>query len=172
MSFSQLKFPVELKIHKIFNQNADTRQFISFAEFLSNLTLLGVILSAVVFVREKENGTWDIMLLMPVDSKLIILAKSFSQIVITMIGTILSVGLILFGVFDVPMNGNFWVFIVFTFVYLLSVSGIGLFIASVAQNMLQVAQLSVIIMMPIIFLSGAWTPIYSMHPAIQYLSYL
>ena len=172
MSFSQLKFPVELKIHKIFNQNADTRQFISFAEFLSNLTLLGVILSAVVFVREKENGTWDIMLLMPVDSKLIIFAKSFSQIVITMVGTILSVGLILFGVFDVPMNGNFWVFIVFTFVYLLSVSGIGLFIASVAQNMLQVAQLSVIIMMPIIFLSGAWTPIYSMHPAIQYLSYL
>ena len=172
MNFSQLKFPVELKIHKIFNQNADTRKFISFSEFLSVLTLIGVILSAVVFVREKENGTWDIMLLMPVDSKLIILAKSFSQIVITMIGTILSVGLILFGVFDVPMNGNFWVFIVFTFVYLLSVSGIGLFIASVAQNMLQVAQLSVIIMMPIIFLSGAWTPIYSMHPAIQYLSYL
>ena len=172
MSFSQLKFPVELKIHKIFNQNADTRKFISFSEFLSVLTLIGVILSAVVFVREKENGTWDIMLLMPVDSKLIIFAKSFSQIVITMVGTILSVGLILFGVFDVPMNGNFWVFIVFTFVYLLSVSGIGLFIASVAQNMLQVAQLSVIIMMPIIFLSGAWTPIYSMHPAIQYLSYL
>ncbi|WP_231475376.1 ABC transporter permease [Persephonella sp. KM09-Lau-8] len=172
MNFSQLKFPVELKIHKIFNQNADTRKFISFSEFLSVLTLIGVILSAVVFVREKENGTWDIMLLMPVDSKLIIFAKSFSQIIITMIGTILSVGLILFGVFDVPMNGNFWVFIVFTFVYLLSVSGIGLFIASVAQNMLQVAQLSVIIMMPIIFLSGAWTPIYSMHPAVQYLSYL
>ncbi len=171
MNYSQLEFPVELKIHKIFNQNADTRQFISFAEFLSNLTLLGVILSAVVFVREKENGTWDIMLLMPVNSKLIIFAKSFSQIIITMIGTILSVGLILFGVFNLPMNGNFWVFIVFTFVYLLSVSGIGLFIASVTQNMLQVAQLSVIIMMPVIFLSGAWTPIYSMHPVIQYLSY-
>ncbi|WP_029521135.1 ABC transporter permease [Persephonella sp. IF05-L8] len=171
MNYSQLEFPVELKIHKIFNQNADTRQFISFAEFLSNLTLLGVILSAVVFVREKENGTWDIMLLMPVNSKLIIFAKSFSQIIITMIGTILSVGLILFGVFNLPMNGNFWVFIVFTFVYLLSVSGIGLFIASVTQNMLQVAQLSVIIMMPVIFLSGAWTPIYSMHPVIQYFSY-
>jgi len=38
--------------------------------------------------------------------------------------------------------------------------------------MLQVAQLSVIIMMPMIFLSGAWTPIYSMHPVIQYLSYI
>jgi len=172
LRFSNLQLPVELKTHKLFNQNADTKKFISFAEFLSVLTLLGVILSAVVFVREKENGTWDIMLLMPVDSKLIILAKSLSQILITLFGTIICVGLILFNIFDVPINGNFGVFLILTFVYLFSVSGIGLFIASVAQDLLQVAQLSVIIMMPMIFLSGAWTPIYSMHPAIQYLSYL
>ncbi|NPA17093.1 MAG: ABC transporter permease, partial [Aquificae bacterium] len=50
--------------------------------------------------------------------------------------------------------------------------GIGLFIASVAKTVYQVAQLSILIMMPIIFLSGAWTPIYSMHPIVQYLSYL
>ncbi len=172
LRFSNLQLPVELKTHKLFNQNADTKKFISFAEFLSVLTLLGVILSAVVFVREKENGTWDIMLLMPVDSKLIILAKSLSQILITLFGTIICVGLILFNIFDVPINGNFGTFLILTFVYLFSVSGIGLFIASVAQDLLQVAQLSVIIMMPMIFLSGAWTPIYSMHPAIQYLSYL
>ena len=172
LRFSDIHFPVELKTHKLFNQNADTRKFISFAEFISNLTLLGVVLSAVVFVREKENGTWDIMLLMPVDSKLIILAKSLSQIFITMFGTVLSVGIVLFGVFNVPINGNFWVFILFTFVYLFSVSGLGLFIASVAKDLLQVAMISIVIIMPIIFLSGAWTPIYSMHPAIQYLSYL
>ena len=172
LRFSNLQLPVELKTHKLFNQNADTKKFISFAEFLSVLTLLGVILSAVVFVREKENGTWDIMLLMPVDSKLIILAKSLSQILITLFGTIICVGLILFNIFDVPINGNFGAFLILTLVYLFSVSGIGLFIASVAQDLLQVAQLSVIIMMPMIFLSGAWTPIYSMHPAIQYLSYL
>ncbi len=172
LRFSDIHFPVYLKTHKLFNQNADTRKFISFAEFISNLTLLGVVLSAVVFVREKENGTWDIMLLMPVDSKLIILAKSLSQIFITMVGTVISVGLVLFGVFNVPINGNFWVFILFTLVYLFSVSGIGLFIASVAKDLLQVAMISIVIIMPLIFLSGAWTPIYSMHPAIQYLSFI
>ncbi len=171
LRLSDIRFPVELKTHKLFNQNADTKKFISFSEFLSVLTLLGVILSAVVFVREKENGTWDIMLLMPVDSKLIILAKSLSQIAIIMIGVVLSVGLILFGVFNVPINGSFIAFILFTFVFLFSVSGIGLFIASISRDLLQVAQLSVIIIMPMIFLSGAWTPIYSMHPVIQYLSY-
>ncbi len=172
LNFSDLHIPVSLKIHKLFNQNADTEKFISFSEFLSILTLLGVVLSAVVFVREKENGTWDIMLLMPVNPKLVILAKSLSQIIIILSGTFLSFGLVLFPIFDVPVNGSFFAFILLTVVYLFAVSGIGLFIASIAKNLLQVAQLSVIIMMPMIFLSGAWTPIYSMHPAIQYLSYL
>jgi ABC-2 type transport system permease protein len=171
LNFSNIKFPTQLKIHKLFNQNADTKKFISFTEFLSVLTLIGVILSSVVFVREKEQGTWDIMLLMPVDSKLIILAKSLSQILIALIGTIICVGIVLFEIFHIPINGNFTAFIFLTVVYLFSISGIGLFIASVAKDMLQVAQLSVIIMMPMIFLSGAWTPIYSMHPVIQYLSY-
>lgn len=172
LNFSNLHIPVDLKIHKLFNQNADTGKFISFSEFLSVLTLLGIVLSAVVFVREKENGTWDMMLLMPVNPKLIILAKSLSQIIIILSGTFLSFGLVLFPVFDIPVNGSFFVFILLTVVYLLSVSGIGLFIASIAKDLLQVAQLSVVIMMPMIFLSGAWTPIYSMHPVIQYLSYL
>ncbi|WP_457644416.1 ABC transporter permease [Persephonella sp.] len=170
--FHRFDTPVEIKTHKLFNQNADTRKFISFSEFLSIVTLVGVILSAVVFVREKENGTWDIMLLTPVNPKLIILAKTFSQMIIIMAGVIVSVGLILFGVFDVPINGSFIVFIMFTFTFLFAITGIGLFIASVAKSMLQVAQLSVVIMMPMIFLSGAWTPIHSMHPFIQYLSYI
>ncbi|WP_457623590.1 ABC transporter permease [Persephonella sp.] len=172
LNFSDINPPVELKIHKLFNQNADTRKFISFSEFLSVVTLLGIILSAVVFVREKENGTWDIMLLTPVDPKILILAKTISQMIIVLIGVIMSVGLVLFGVFNVPINGSFFVFILFTTAYLFAVTGIGLFIASVAKSMLQVAQLSVVVMMPMIFLSGAWTPIESMHPVIQYISYI
>ncbi|GAB6073087.1 ABC transporter permease [Venenivibrio stagnispumantis] len=172
LNISDLKLPVEIKTHKLFNQNADTQKFLSFSEFLSTLTLMGVILSAIVFVREKEKGTWDLMLLMPANSKIIILAKSFSQIVIILIYATISIGIVLFGVFKVPINGSFFVFIILTLVYLFSVTGIGLFIASISNDMLKVAQSSILIIMPMIFLSGAWTPIYSMHPVIQYLSYL
>ena len=172
LDISDIKFPVDLKIHKLFNQNADTQKFISFSEFISVTTLIGVILSAVVFVREKEQGTWDLMLLMPVSPKILILAKSLSQITIILLNVIISVGLILFTVFDIPINGNFFVFILLTIIFLFSITGIGLFIASVASDMFKVAQMAVIIMMPMIFLSGAWTPIYSMHPIIQYLSYI
>jgi len=168
--FQSQNLPLELKSHKLFNQNADNHSFIALTELLSVTTLLIVILTAIVFVKEKEDGTWDIMLLTPVNPKIIILAKSFSQVIIVMAGVILSVGFVLFGAFNVPLNGSFWAFMLLTFFYAISSAGIGLFVAAVSKDVMQVAQLSIIIMMPLIFLSGAWTPIYAMHPIFQKLS--
>jgi len=172
LDFCKTDLPIEIKSHKLFNQNADNRSFMALTEMLSVITLLIVILTAVVFVKEKEEGTWDIMLLMPVNPKLIILAKALSQVVIVMAGVVLAVGFVLFGAFDTPMNGSFWSFILLTLFYSFSSAGIGLFIASVSKSVMQVAQLSIVIMMPLIFLSGAWTPIYAMNPILQKLSLL
>jgi len=168
--FQSQNLPLELKSHKLFNQNADNHSFIALTELLSVITLLIVILTAIVFVKEKEDGTWDIMLLTPVNPKIIILAKSFSQVLIVMAGVVLSLGFVIFGQFDVPLNGSFWAFMLLTFFYSISSAGIGLFVAAVSKDVMQVAQLSIIIMMPLIFLSGAWTPIYAMHPIFQKLS--
>jgi len=170
MDFQALRFPLEIKSHKLFNQNADNHSFMALSEMLSITTLLIVILTAIVFVKEKEDGTWDIMLLTPVNPKLIILAKSFSQVLIVMFGVVLSLGFVLFGSFDVPMNGSFWAFMLLTLFYSISSAGIGLFVAAVSKDVMQVAQLSILIMMPLIFLSGAWTPVYAMHPLFQVLS--
>jgi len=142
----------------------------SLSELLSMITLLTVILTAIVFVKEKENGTWDIMLLMPVNPKIIILAKSFSQIIIIMIGTFISVGIVLFKGFNVPINGSLFNFFLLTLFYTFTSAGIGLFIAAIAKTVMQVAQFSIVIMMPILFLSGAWTPIYAMNPILKALS--
>ena len=172
LEFSDIRVPVELKIHKLFNQNAKTSWFMALAELLSDATLLGVILTAAVFVREKENGTWDIMLLMPIDPKVIILAKSLSQVIILMFGVVLATGLVMFGIFHVPMNGSIWAFFLLSFFYAFTSAGIGLFVAAVSRSMLQVAQLSILIMMPLIFLSGAWTPIHAMAPWLQELSWI
>jgi ABC-2 type transport system permease protein len=170
LDFQSVDFPLEIKSHKLFNQNADNHTFMALTELLSIITLLIVILTAMVFVKEKEEGTWDIMLLMPIDPKITILAKSMSQVLIVMAGTILSLGFVLFAQFDVPLNGSFWAFILLTFLYSFSSAGIGLFVAAVSKDIMQVAQLSIIIMMPLIFLSGAWTPVYAMHPVFQTLS--
>ncbi len=170
LRLENIHIPLKLKIHKLFNQNADSHMFISFAEMLSVITMIGIILTAAVFVKEKEDGTWDIMLLMPVDSRLVILAKATSQIAIVMGGILICVGFVLLNVFHVPINGSFWAFMLLSLLYAFTIAGIGLFIAAASHTIMEVAQLSVLIMMPLIFLSGAWTPIYSMHPILQKLS--
>ncbi len=137
--FNKVSMPLELKLHKLFNENADTKLFMSLSELLSVITLLTVILSAVVFVKEKESGTWDIMLLMPADPKLIIIAKSLSQIIIIMFGVVLSIGFVLFGIFDLPINGNIWHFFLLTFLYVATTTGLGLFIASISTTVIQIA---------------------------------
>ncbi|WP_456431885.1 ABC transporter permease [Nitratifractor sp.] len=170
LRFSRLPLPIEIKSHKLFNQNADDHSFMALTEMLSVITLLIVILTAAVFVKEKEDGTWDIMLLMPVDPKVTILAKSLSQVAVVMGGVILALGFVVLGAFDTPLNGSFWAFVLLTFCYSFASAGIGLFVAAVSRDVMQVAQLSILIMMPLIFLSGAWTPIHAMHPILQTLS--
>ncbi len=167
LKFAKVDMPVRIKSHILFNQNANSKWFMSLSEMMSVIMMLGLILTAIVFVKEKERGTWDIMLLMPVDSKIIIFAKVISQIIILMVGTIVSVGVVLFLVFNVPMNGSFWLFILLTFLFMLSVSGIALFIAAISNSVMEVSQYTVLIMMPLLFLSGAWTPINSMLPIFQ-----
>ena len=170
LEFEKLHIPVTLSSHKLFNQNADSHSFMALTELLSMITLLSVILTAMVFVKEKEDGTWDIMLLMPINPKVIILAKSASQVFIVTMGVVLSIGFVVLGVFDTPLNGSFWSFMLLTLLYGFSSAGIGLFVAAISKDIMQVAQLSIVIMMPLIFLSGAWTPIYAMYPLFQKLS--
>ena len=171
MKFNKLNPPAKIDIIKLFNPNANTKWFMSLSEMMSVITMLGLVLIAVVFVREKENGTWDIMLLMPVRSSLIIFSKILSQVLILMAGITISVGLIIFGAFDTPINGNLFDFYLISFLFAFAIGGIALVIAAISKTVLEVGHLTIVIMLPLIFLSGAWTPINSMHPFIQFLSY-
>lgn len=165
-----ISIPLNVKVHKLFNQNADTKLFMAVTEIINIVTMMVILLVAVTFVREKEKGTWDIMLLSPMNSLSIILAKALSQILIVMGALFISLGIVLFGLIGVPLNGSLPLFFFSTFVFAFALSGIGFFIASVSSSIIQVSQLSFLILMPLIFLSGAWTPIHDMSFFNQLLS--
>ena len=166
------ELPLNLKIHKLFNQNSNSKWFMSLTELISVVTMLSLILVAVVFVKEKEKGTWDIMLLMPINGALMIFAKVFSQVFILMVGIFISVGIVIFGVFDTPINGNLLLFFLLSLFFALSLGGIALVIAAFSKSVMQVAQISMLVMLPLLFLSGAWTPISSMNLFLQKLTIL
>lgn len=166
------KTPIMLDIHKLFNPNASPAPLYSLRELIYAVTLLSLILSASVFVRERDIGTWDLMLLVPVNNKLIIFAKVLSQVIVINVGFFISLGIVIFGVFDVTMRGSLAAFFILTFLYTIGICGIGLFIASVAENIAQVGLMSILAIIPMDFLSEGLTPMSQKPEFIQWFSYL
>jgi ABC-2 type transport system permease protein len=166
------KIPIELDIHKLFNPNATPAPFFSLRELIYAVTLLSLILSATVFVKEREQGTWDLMLLMPVDNKIVIFAKIISQVIVINIGFFISMGIVIFGIFDVTVAGSLLAFFALTFLYSIALCGVGLFIAAVAKNIAQVGMMSILALIPMDFLSEGFTPMSQKPELIQWLSFL
>ena len=125
------------------------------------VTLIGMFLSALNLVREKELGTLEQINVTPVRKYQFISGKliPFWVIALFELGFGLIIGRILF---DLPMLGNLWLLFGFAAVYLLTVLGIGLFISTVSSTQQQVMFLAFFFMLTFILMSGIFTPVESM----------
>ena len=142
----------------LFNPNQNEAWFMSIAEMLMLVTVFAIILPAVAAVREKERGTIEQLLVAPLTPVEILLPKVIAMTLVIMLGMTLSITLILRGIFDVPIRGSLPLFYAITALYIFSTSGIGLLLATIARNMAQVGMLAIMVLAPMMFLSGMWTP--------------
>ena len=162
----------EAKTRVFFNPNMNSRYFMGISELLTVMVMLVFILPAAALVREKEMGNIEMLLISPLRPFQFMLAKVIVMAGIIIIGVILSVFLIIKPILHVPFCGSFLLFLLFTLIFVFTTSAFGLFIGAVSKNMLQVSQLSAIVLMPILFLSGSWTPIEAMPDWLRPLTYL
>ncbi|MBW2037064.1 MAG: ABC transporter permease [Deltaproteobacteria bacterium] len=166
-------FPIaEEKTRVFFNPNMDSKYFMGISELLSVLVMLVFILPAAALVREKEMGNIEMLLISPVQPLEFMIAKVLVMAGIIIVGVTVSVFLIIKGILAVPFRGSFLLFLLFTLVFIFTTSGFGLFIGAAAKNMLQASQLSILILMPTLFLSCSWTPIEAMPAWMQPLTYI
>jgi len=112
------------------------------------------------------------VLISPISTRLFFLSKSLAMTVVVLIFTLISLFLVIKGVLGIPFRGSYLTFILITAIYSFATTGIGMFIASFARNMLQVVQLSMMTLMPMLYLSGTWSPVESMPQFFRYLSLL
>ena len=171
---SSLKeFPlVEARERVFFNPNGESRYFMGISELLTVITLFLIILPAAAIIREKERGNIEMIAVSPVPNYVFMLAKVVLMGLVILSITFLSIMLMIKGILNIPVKGNIFTFLMLTGIYVFTTSGLSMFIASVSENMLQVSQLSILALMPILYLSGSWTPIESMPEPLQYLSAL
>jgi ABC-2 type transport system permease protein len=130
--------------------------------------MVGVIHPAAVIVREKETGTIDQLLVSPIRSAELVLAKVLPTLVVGLVGLTLSIGVVLW--FDLPMRGSLFLFFFISIIFMFSSMGIGVFVATVSKNLQQALLLSFFGLFPVMFLSGTIVPVESMPRPFQIAS--
>ncbi|RLA52758.1 MAG: ABC transporter permease [Gammaproteobacteria bacterium] len=165
--------PMLVDRHRVwYNPNQEDAWFMPISELLTVITVLAMMLPAAAAVREKERGTIEQLIVSPLTPIQIMLPKVIAMTLVILLGTVLSVFLVLYGVFSIPIKGSLPLFFTVTALYTFAVSGLGLFISTMSRNLAQTIMLAIMIMMPIILLSGAWTPPEAMPPGIRQAMYL
>lgn len=145
-----------------FNPTINEAWFYALAEMLTMVTVASVLLPAVATVREKERGTLEQLLVSPLTAFQVMFARVLAMVVVTFIGTAISILTIMYPVYDMPINGSLVLFFILTALFAFTNAGLGLVMASFARNSGQVGMVLLLIIMPIIMLSGIWTQLETM----------
>lgn len=134
------------------------------------LMLVCAMMTSISIVREKERGTMEVLLVSPVRPILIIIAKVIPYLVLAFI-ILIVILLMANSLLGVPLQGSvFWIFLIST-IYILLALSLGLLVSNIAKTQLVALLLSaMVLLMPIVMLSGMFFPIESMPKVLQYVS--
>ncbi len=141
-----------------YNPNQEDSWFMGISEMLNIATVFAVLLPAAAMVREKERGTVEQLIVSPLTPFGILFPKVVSMTGVILCGVALSLFLVLMPVFAIPAKGSLALFFALSGLYVFTTAGLGLFAATIARNLAQAGMLSILILAPMLFLSGAWTP--------------
>ncbi|MFZ5533999.1 MAG: ABC transporter permease [Pseudomonadota bacterium] len=162
--------PVVNSAHRVwFNPNGSDRWFVPINEMITMITMLSIMLPAAAMVREKERGTVEQLLVSPLTPLEIMLPKVLAMTFVILIGVTLAVYGVLGPVFEIPFRGNMLLFYVLTAIYVFSTAGFGLAISTVVNNLAQVGLMVIMLLSPMLLLSGAFVPPEAMPTVLGYL---
>ncbi|WP_442761825.1 ABC transporter permease [Malikia spinosa] len=161
-------YPVELVTRVRFNPTLSNTWFGSPMELVNLITMLSIILTGAALIREREHGTVEHLLVMPVTPTEIMLAKIWSMALVVLLASALSLNGVIRGLLQVPIEGSLWLFFSGVALHLFATTSMGIFMATLARSMPQFGLLMVLIMMPLQMLSGGVTPRESMPSWVQW----
>ncbi|AYR23943.1 ABC transporter permease [Herbaspirillum rubrisubalbicans] len=159
--------PVGLALRMRFNPNLEQSWFGSLMEIINNVTMLSIILTGAALIREREHGTIEHLLVMPVSPAEIMLAKVWSMGAVVALAALASLLLIVRGALQVPIEGSITLFMLATVLHLFATTSMGIFMATLARSMPQFGMLTVLVLLPLQLLSGGSTPRESMPVPVQ-----
>ncbi|MGJ4902182.1 ABC transporter permease [Bradyrhizobium sp. HKCCYLRH2060] len=153
--------PVNLVTRIAFNPNVTTAWFEGVMGIINSVTMLAIILAGAALVREREHGTMDHLLVMPLSPLEIAMSKIWANALVIAVAVAIALYAVVRWYLRVPIMGSIPLFMVGTVLYLFFATAVGLFLGTIARSMPQLGLLYILVAVPMNLLSGGMTPVES-----------
>ena len=161
--------PINLVVRAAFNPNLKTPWFSAMTQVINQITLLTVILTGAALIREREQGTVEHLLVMPLIPTEIMLAKMFANGLVILVAAMFSLQFVVHWWIGSPINGSLLLFLLGAAIYALVVAALGIMLGTLATTMGQLGLLAMPVLMVTQLLSGSSTPMESMPVWLRYV---
>lgn len=161
------ELPIRSVTRAFFNPNLEGVWYNAIDSLVQNLTMLTILLVGAAVIRERERGTIEHLLVMPVRPHEIATAKIWSNILVVMVAGTLSLLIVVGHVLQVPIAGSIPLFVAGMAIYLYAIAALGVLLATIANTMPQFALLAIPVFLTLNMLSGGPSPLESMPAPLQ-----
>jgi ABC-2 type transport system permease protein len=161
--------PVDLELRVKFNPQLNKSWFGAIMEVINNVTMLSIVLTGAALIREREHGTVEHLLVMPVTPFEIMTSKVWTMALVVLGATAFSLIFVVQGLLEAPIEGSLALFLAGTALHLFATTSMGIFLGTVARSMPQFGLLLMLVLLPLQLLSGGTTPRESMPAGVQFV---
>jgi ABC-2 type transport system permease protein len=159
--------PVGLALRVRFNPLLNKSWFGAVMQVINNITMLSIVLTGAALIREREHGTIEHLLVMPVTPFEIMTSKVWAMGLVVLCACAVSLTAVVQGLLGVPIEGSVALFLAGAAVHLFATTSMGIFLGTVARSMPQFGLLLMLVLLPLQMLSGGLTPWESMPAFVQ-----
>lgn len=160
---------VDLALRNRFNPALDNTWFMGVMELINNVTMLSIVLTGAALIREREHGTIEHLLVLPLKPSEIMLAKVWAMGAVVLLATALALQFVLRDALGMPVSGSIGLFLTGCALHLFATTSMGIYLGTVARSMPQMGLLMILVLLPLQILSGGMTPRESMPDLVRYL---
>ena len=161
--------PVELALRARFNPQLNKAWFGGVMQIINNITMLSIVLTGAALIREREHGTLEHLLVMPVTPFEIMSAKVLAMAAVVLVASAFALNVVVRGLMGVPIEGSLPLFFTGAALHLFATTSLGIFLATLARSMSQFGMLLLMVLLPLQMLSGGSTPRENMPELVQFV---
>lgn len=171
MGLTRFKIPLEGRTRIWFNEELESKNYFIPGLVAVIISVIGVLLTGQVIVREWERGTMELLISTPVQKWELMIGKLFPYFFLGLIDLILAVWVGKW-VFEVPLRGSLTLLFILSSIFIIVALGLGMTISTIARTQLFANQLAMVIgFLPTFLLSGFTFTISNMPPWLQIITY-